>query len=329
MGTGRRKLMRIDRARAMETIETTARLEGKDEGAELELTQLITARLEQTGWDVEQREVIGSASAVLVRRSLAYVMYGLTGAVVLLLARSGFWTFWSLLVCGLAVAGWLLLLTNLPRGRWLLPPLGSARLLIAKKPSSGQGLSRVVIRVALDPGSGPRDGAGIALLLELARGWARHPPARVETVFAFVGGQDLDRAGDWALAELLTKEPSDKPTLLLTLDAPGIGKELLIHDDGRLVWDAAESLWVPHRVPTFRESRRVSLLPLQVADSEVWLGGSASYDVPQEVDLEAMARTAQLVEEAVLRWGKRYSGATEANQPADERTASRSLQKPG
>ena len=179
------------------------------------------------------------------------------------------------------------------------------------------------------PDSGQRDGAGIALLLELARGWARHPPARVETVLAFVGGQDLDRAGDRALAKLLTKEPSDKPTLLLTLDAPGIGKELLIHGDGRLVLDAAESLWVPHRVPTLRESRRVSLLPLRVAESEVWLGGSASHDGPQKVDLEALARAAQLVEEVVLRWGKRHSGATEADQPADERTDSRSFQKPG
>jgi hypothetical protein len=151
----------------------------------------------------------------------------------------------------------------------------------------------------------------------------------VDTVLALVGGQDLDRAGDRALAELLTKEPSDKPTLLLTLDAPGIGKELLIQEDGRLVWDAAESLWVPHRVPTFRESRRMSLLPLRVADSEVWLGGSASHDGPQVLDLEALARAAQLVEEVVLRWGKRQSSPTEANQPADERTASRSLQKPG
>jgi hypothetical protein len=172
-----------------------------------------------------------------------------------------------------------------------------------------------------------RDGAGVALLLELARGWAGHPPARVETVLAFVGGLGLDQAGDRALAALLMKAWPRKPTLLLTLNAPGIGKELLIRDDGRLVLDAAESLWIPHRLPSFRESRRMPRLPLRVAESEVWLGGSAAEDGPQVVDLEALARAAQLVEEVVLRWGKRHSGST--YQPPDARTASRSFQKPG
>ena len=310
MEMGRFKLMRFDRARAMETVETVASIGDTDAGAEGDLAQLIIARLEQNGWEVEHREVIGSASAVLIRRSLAYLTYGLTAAiaVALLRARRGFWSFWSLLACGIAVAGWLQLVTNWPRRPWRLAPLRSARLLIARKPLSRQGSTRVVIRVSLDPGSGPLDGAGIALLLELARGWAVHPPPRVETVLAFVGGQSLDQAGDWALAKLLAKEWPRKPSLLLTLNAPGIGKELLIHEDGRFVLEAAESLWVPHRLPSVRESRRVPRLPLRVAESEVWLGGSATDDGPQVVDLEALARAAQLVEEVVLRWGKRHSG---------------------
>jgi hypothetical protein len=341
--------MRIDRARATETIATITRIEDKDDGAELELAQLVTARLDQSGWDVESLEVLGSASAVAVRRCLDYLTYGLTTLAVVLLARSGFSTLWSLLACGLAVAGWLRLLTYTPRRPWLLPPLRPARVVIARRPSSKQGLPLVVIRASLGPvgrppegtfyrfrrlistrpDSGQRDGAGIALLRELATGWASHPPARVETVLALVGGQDLDQAGDRALAEHLTKESPAKPTLLLTLDAAGIGKELLIRDDGRLVLDAAESLWVPHRVPTFRESRRVPRLPMGVADSEVWLGGSASRDGQQVVDLEALARAAQLVEEVVLRWGKRHSGSPQTDQQADERIASRSFQKPG
>jgi hypothetical protein len=349
MGMGRRKLMKFDRARATETVETIAKIEGKDNGVGVELARLIAAKLHQSGWDVESREVLGSASAAAVRRWLDYLTYGLTVAAALSIALGGFSTFWGLLVCGLALAGWLRLLANWPRRPWLLRPLRSARLLIARKHSSNQGSPRVVIRVSLGPASHPpeatshpfrrlvsnrldsgqRDGAGIALVLELARGWAGHPPARVETVLAFVGGQSLDQAGDRALADLLANESLGKPTLVLTLDAPGIGKELLIHDDGRLVLDAALSLWVPHRVPTFRESRRVPRLPSRVAESEVWLGGMARHEGPQVVDLEALARAAQLVEEVVLRWGKRHSGSTETDQPADERTASRSFQKPG
>ena len=80
MGAGRHKLMRIDRARATETVETIARIESKDDGAELELGQLIKAWLHQSGWDVESREVLGSASAAGVRRWLAYLTYGLTAA---------------------------------------------------------------------------------------------------------------------------------------------------------------------------------------------------------------------------------------------------------
>ena len=347
MEAGRRKLMRIDRERAKDTIETIATIEGEGERAELEVAQRIRSWLEESGWSVLDREVLGSVSAAAVRRWLAYLALGLTAAAALLIVRGGFSTFWSVITCGLAVAGWLPLLAYKPRGPWLLPPLRPARLLIAGKPSSGQELPHVVIRVSLGPVGhspegtsygftkpsltrrepGQRDGAGIALLLELARGWARHPPARVDTVLAFVGGQALDQAGDWALAKLLANAWSGKPTLLVALDAPGTGNELLIHEDRRFVRDAAESLWIPYRVPTFRESRRVPRLPLRVAKLEVWLGGSASHDGPQVVDLEALARAAQLVEEVVLRWGKRHGASSD--QPGDERTASRSFQKPG
>jgi hypothetical protein len=319
--------MRFDRARAMETIETIAGIENHDDGAEVQLAQLVSVRLAQGGWDVESREVLGSASAVLVRKSLAYLTYGLTAAVALLLARGGLSSLWSLLACGIAAAGWLHIITNKPRGPWRLPPMRSAKLLIARICSSSQGLPRVVFRVSLGPDSGPRDGAGIALVLELARGWAVDPPARVQTFIVFVGGESLDQAGDWALADLLTKEWTRKPTLLLSLDAPGIGKELLIHEDVRFVAEAAESLWVPYRAATFRQSRQVPRLFTGVADSEVWMGGSASHEGPRQVDLEALARAAQLIEEVVLRWGKRQSGSTD--HPADERTASRSFQKPG
>jgi hypothetical protein len=339
--------MRIDLARATETIQTVGRIGINDDGAEVQLAQLITARLEQSGWDVESRDVLASASAVHVRRSLAFFAFGLTVAVALLLARGGFSTFWSLLACGLAVAGCLRLLTYTARGPWLLPPLRHARLVISRTLSPSQGLPRVVIRVSLGPVGRPakgtsyhyrrlistrpdswqRDGAGIALLLELVRGWGDNLTARVETVLAFVGGQSLDQAGDWALAELLRNQWPKKPTLVLTVTAPGIGKELLIHDDGRFVLDAAESLWVPYRVPTFRESQHVPHFPIRVAESEVWIGGSATNDGPRVVDLEALARAAQLVEEVVLRWGKRHSGST--GHPTDARTASRSFQKPG
>jgi hypothetical protein len=322
--------MRIDRARAAETIEAIAKIELNDNGAEAELVQLITTRLEQCGWQVENREVLGSASAAGVRRWLAYLTVGLGGALALLLARGGFSIFWSFLTCGLAIAGWLWLVKNTPRGRWRQPPLRTAKLMISRKPSSSQDLPRVVIRVTLGT-SGRfqpmrRDGAGIALLLELAQGWAVSHTMRVDMVLLFVRGHSLDHAGDRALAELLTTEWPRMPTFLITLVSPGISKALLIHENGRFVTEAAKSLWVPCRIPTARESWRLPLLSVPAAESEVWIGGFGDNE-SHAVDFDALARAAQLVEEVVLRWGKRHMGAI--GQPPADRNASRSFQKPG
>ena len=321
--------MRFDRARATETIERIARLENKDESAELELAQLIKAWLDQSGWDVESREVLGSASAAAVQRSLAYLTYGLTAAAVLLLDAGWVLEFLefsclrarcrglvaafdkfaqaSLVAAALATRQALDCKETFVRPR--IAPRGHPGLTGPGRPP-GQDISPFRWFISTRPDSGlPIAGSRCCWNWHEAgpaiphRAWRRSSPLSA--------AQSLDQAGDWALAELLAKEWPRKPRLLLTLNAPGIGKELLIHDDGRLVLDAAESLWVPYRLPIFRESRRVPRLPLRVAESEVWLGGSATDDGPQVVDLEALARAAQLVEEVVLRWGKRHSGLTD------------------
>jgi hypothetical protein len=171
------------------------------------------------------------------------------------------------------------------------------------------------------------DRPGLALLLELARVWPSARTQNVELALAAVGGQDFDQAGDRALAVMLGNEWAAKPTLHVIVDAPGVGKELLIQSHGRFVLDAAESLWVPHRLPSKREvEERVLYFPYAEPERVVWLGGSENGQDVSAANPEVLCRVASLIAELALRWGKLDDHRR--RQP-DDRNTSRSLQKPG
>jgi hypothetical protein len=171
------------------------------------------------------------------------------------------------------------------------------------------------------------DRPGLALLLELARVWPSARTRNLEMVLAAVGGQDFDQAGDRALAVMLGNEWGAKPTLHVIVDAPGVGNELLIQSHGRFVRDAAESLWVPHRLPSKREvEERVWYFPYAEPERLVWLGGSESGQNAPAANPEVLCRAASLIAEIALRWGKLDD---HRRHQSDDRNASRSLQNPG
>jgi hypothetical protein len=178
------------------------------------------------------------------------------------------------------------------------------------------------------------DRPALGVLLELARTWAKPRSDRVETILVAVGGQEYDRAGDRALAQIMESEWSRKPTLIFALAAPGIGQELTLISTVDLVREAAESLWVPHRFEAmFRFSPRRGIpekvYPLLSGSGEqvVLIAGKWNDESSPDLDPQTLSRTAQLVEEVALRWGKQHREVTRHEN--DDRSPSRSLQNPG
>ncbi|WP_165227990.1 hypothetical protein [Aquisphaera insulae] len=153
--------------------------------------------------------------------------------------------------------------------------------------------------------------AGLGFLMELARTWPGSRSSRVDLILAVPEG---DR--DMTDAEL-----DPRPTLLLDVLAPGVGRGILIA--GRrsdLVLEAARDLWIPHR----RNRVITTLLPM----SAVILGDGHFEGETATIDPGALDRTAQLVTEVALRWGKSHA-RNPAAQDDDRRNAPRSSQNPG
>lgn len=178
-------------------------------------------------------------------------------------------------------------------------------------------------------GEGSPDANAVAVLLELARIWPRKHSARVETVLVAAGGQRLGHVADRALRRIAERWPP-KPTLIVALAAPGLGRELLIRDStpDQLVMESARKLWIPHHHAKASEIPKV-IRPLGgITHSElVWIEGAWFEDPPPSLDLDALARTIQLIEEAALVWARRHARPPDASAP--DLNASRSAQNPG
>jgi hypothetical protein len=138
---------------------------------------------------------------------------------------------------------------------------------------------------------------GLALIEELSQAWPRSAAGRVEAQLAVVGRRD---PAGW---ERLLRSWDDKPTLVLNLDAPGVGSRLVLVGQGeplRLARAAAGDLWLPHR------AARWAAGPL---DHES-LTTVPALSVTGERDSAAihaglLAATAQLILEISLRWATR------------------------
>jgi hypothetical protein len=396
-------MMKFETARAMHTIQTLTELPVQESDAGISQAEFLAESLESSEWNVQSGEITGSASASTVRSMLTLLGLFAGSAVILgLFQFRAHWP-WFVLVMGMVV-GWILLLewAN-PRRLRLMPPLRKTRLVIARRPTSVEAPSRLVIQTALGPivgklGMSPKefrrlnltvgimaplfvvawhigantypdawprpatlamgasvlawilfpfavlrsmrqiqakamggssDGPALALLLELARTWSENRSAGLETVLIAVGGQDYDHAGDEALRRIAADWPR-KPTLIISLAAPGLGSTLLIEDfeaEG-LVTRAAKNLWIPHRRARASELPG-KLWPLRgVTEGKVvWLAGDWFDEPRPQVDPDALARTAQLIDEVALLWAKGHP--VHSSHGAEERTPSRSSQNPG
>ncbi|MDR3634545.1 MAG: hypothetical protein P4L84_12130 [Isosphaeraceae bacterium] len=155
---------------------------------------------------------------------------------------------------------------------------------------------------------------GLALLAELARVWPTGARGRPETVFVATP----DSA---ALArQMQSLLPGDCPTLVVVLDAPGVGGELLVLGHGpaaRLARDAARDLWVPYRAPRWA-ARRLGHGAFRRRGYDCVSLCGARTDRP--IDPATVMATAQLAIEIALRWAKPHQTA---------RSAAKSSQNPG
>ncbi|MBV8232482.1 MAG: hypothetical protein JO329_21070 [Planctomycetaceae bacterium] len=206
----------------------------------------------------------------------------------------------------------------------LIPRVGAS---IRAHPSAGLGLLAgqwlsLMFLIAGPKGeaTGPVRGdnrTGLALLVELARTWPKGLATRAGAMF--VASPD----GLGRLLPMLLEPPG--PTLLVLLDAPGVGPDLFVVGRGpaaRLAEAAARDLWVPHR--RWRSGaldRQVPRVLRRAGLACVALSGTHG-DRP--IDPALLAAAAQLVDEVALRWARRAAPAT-----AQGASPVRSSQNPG
>jgi hypothetical protein len=119
------------------------------------------------------------------------------------------------------------------------------------------------------------------------------------------------------LEETIRTEWPVKPTLLIDLSAPGVGRGLIVAARGHaeLAESAAADLWVPHR-PARRHVWSTWARPVSTLDDDVvWLVGDVAFARSARgeaiaVDPEALGRAAQLATEIAFRWARRVEAAS-------------------
>jgi hypothetical protein len=202
----------------------------------------------------------------------------------------------------------------------LRPVVGSAVLV-------GQWLSIILWIVA--PRIGTRDPfpadnrSGLAVLAELACTWTGDAQGRIETWFVAIGSDASEQGGLWGWIRPVAPQWPAKPTLVIHLDAPGLGPVVRLGGRGEalsLAATAAEDLWLPHRIssriPTVPGLRPFARLGLP----GVGLGGDRR---ATRIEPALLAATAHLAIEIALRWARQHREA------AQDDSLARSSQKPG
>jgi len=153
---------------------------------------------------------------------------------------------------------------------------------------------------------------GLAVLLELARGWPRGTDSRIESRFVASGGRTLDSAGLRALVHAIGTEWPARPTLIVDWLAPGIGPGLALLEQGTetLAATAARDLWIPHRVVHRAVVGRQHWPLGRHGPAFVGMVGDAvaAHRAPVAalaIEPDALGRAAQLATEVALRWARR------------------------
>jgi len=156
---------------------------------------------------------------------------------------------------------------------------------------------------------------GLALMIELARSLPAQVQGRVDVQFTFLSPIMIDLFGLRALQALSLRTGDERPTLIVHLETPGLGGEILLFqgtgrfDRGpalRLAEEVAVDLWLPHRVRTgwLGGPGVPGVLSLYngLRDERVGVRGDRSAG---QIDPAMLAATAQLTTELILRWAKR------------------------
>jgi hypothetical protein len=162
-------------------------------------------------------------------------------------------------------------------------------------------------------GSIGADRRGLALLLELARGWPRSGSRPIEAIFVAAGGQRLDYAGAREVVRRFDSEWPRKPSLLLLFFAPGTGGG---HRVVPIAWSssgtrelakkAASSLWIPiHNHDLWAHSLYWPLASkIEAMDVIALLGAHDGLDTDLSFSPQVLDHAAQLSTEIALRWAK-------------------------
>jgi hypothetical protein len=196
---------------------------------------------------------------------------------------------------------------------------GSSPLIIARPRESPPAPVRVIFaapfcfdRQSMDDADktqriGTRDLAGVAFLIELARSWPKSRLLRIEAVLMAAAGPSPVVPGTQEVLRRVQTEWPPKPTLLIVIYGPGVGRELVVDAFPlrRLVLEAARGLWVPIRLLSRNpfSSHRMRWPFRNPFPDHVTLAGADSFCSPaSDLDAPAAGRAEQLASEIALRW---------------------------
>ena len=150
---------------------------------------------------------------------------------------------------------------------------------------------------------------GLAVLLELARGWPRGTDSRIESRFVATGGRTLDRAGlrAWSTRSAPSGPPGRRSSSTGSRrDWPGTRASGAGDRNARR--DGRPDLWIPHRV-IHRTRSAASTGPLPPRARLHRHGRRRRRRAPgpvvSAIEPEALGRAAQLATEVALRWARR------------------------
>src|SRR5262249_29145561 len=140
---------------------------------------------------------------------------------------------------------------------------------------------------------------GLGLLVELARSWPRSA-RRLEARFLAVGAL--------ADAVAMAREWADPPTLVLMLEAPGVGATIGLAGREGAVAEASQiagDLWAPARRQRWRDPALADFTRI-AGMTGFAVTGSNDRGAIEPATLQAAG---QLCLEAALRWAKRHAPA--------------------
>lgn len=224
--------------------------------------------------------------------------------------EDAFWSFLLVALVGLACGG--------------LPAVWEAWVLVALAMASLFFEARYWLRVGQPSPADNR--TGLAVLAELAHAIPSRLDDRVEIRLAAVGGSATGQLGSLTLAEKIRQRDPLRPTLVINIDAPGLGPEVILVGKGvglDVARQAAADLWIPHRVSRW-PIRPLDHRPFNLCQIPgVSLVGDRCGG---RIHQASLAATAQLATEIALRWARRQSAPAES-QLGESRA--RSSQNPG